>query len=94
MLGFGDVCGWHTQGLDIIPMANGWRKEVISSPRNNCRLMAADAEKSCSGDPVDRIKTKNSSAINGQQVEKDCFANFWLRVPFRINGQRMEKNPD
>jgi hypothetical protein len=56
MLGFGDVCGWHTQGLDIIPMANRWRKEVISSPRNNCRLMAADAEKSCSGDPVDRIK--------------------------------------
>ena len=76
MLGFGDVCGWHTQGLDIIPMANGWRKEVISSPRNNCRLMAADAEKSCSGDPVDRIKDQNSSAINGQQVEKDCFANF------------------
>jgi hypothetical protein len=36
-------------------MASGWRKEVISSPGNNCRLMAADAEKSCSGDPVDRI---------------------------------------
>ena len=56
MLGFGDVCGWHTLSLDIIPMANRWRKEVISSPRNNCRLMAADAEKSCSDDPVDRIK--------------------------------------
>jgi hypothetical protein len=76
MLGFGDVCGWHTLGQDIIPMANGWRKEVISSPRNNCRLMAAGAEKSCSDDPVDRIKDQNSSAINGQQVEKDCLAVF------------------
>jgi hypothetical protein len=56
MLGFGDVCGWHTLGQDIIPMANGWRKEVISSPRNNCRLMAAGAEKSCSDDQNKRPK--------------------------------------
>jgi hypothetical protein len=43
----------------------------ISSPRNNCRLMAAGAEKSCSNDPVDRIKDQNSSAVNSQRVEKD-----------------------